>query len=153
WAPVTASSHAAARPVICHGPGPPTDSSCCCQARNLPWAPVPASSCCCQVQSVSMGPCTASHCCCLYRHTLPCATFRSPHTAGGFHFCHRVLHGLPLLLPSNRHTVAPHSGFGPVTGQMSEVCGVILRSTAFICMSYCLTVLFLFPSRLQGHLN
>ncbi|CAI9565145.1 unnamed protein product, partial [Staurois parvus] len=26
-----------------------------------------------------MGPCTASHCCCLHRHTLPCATFRSPH--------------------------------------------------------------------------
>ncbi|CAI9591912.1 unnamed protein product [Staurois parvus] len=34
------------------------------------------------------------------RHTLPCATFRSPHTAGGFHFCHRVLYGLPLLLAS-----------------------------------------------------
>ncbi|CAI9538525.1 unnamed protein product, partial [Staurois parvus] len=33
-----------------------------------------------------MGPCTASHCCCLHRHTLPCATSRSPHTAGGFHF-------------------------------------------------------------------
>ncbi|CAI9562435.1 unnamed protein product [Staurois parvus] len=34
-----------------------------------------------------MGPCTASHCCCLHRHTLPCATFRSPHTAAGvFHF-------------------------------------------------------------------
>ncbi|CAI9560246.1 unnamed protein product, partial [Staurois parvus] len=33
-----------------------------------------------------MGPCMASHCCCLHRHTLPCATFRSPHTAGGFHF-------------------------------------------------------------------
>ncbi|CAI9581134.1 unnamed protein product [Staurois parvus] len=33
-----------------------------------------------------MGPCTASHCCCLHRHTLPCATFRSPHTPAGFHF-------------------------------------------------------------------
>ncbi|CAI9623528.1 unnamed protein product, partial [Staurois parvus] len=33
-----------------------------------------------------MGPCTASHCCCLHRHTLPCATFRSPHTAGVFPF-------------------------------------------------------------------
>ncbi|CAI9603983.1 unnamed protein product, partial [Staurois parvus] len=45
-----------------------------------------------------MGPCTASHCCCLHRHTLPCATFRSPHTAGGFHFCHRVLtdYGPPI---------------------------------------------------------
>ncbi|CAI9606860.1 unnamed protein product [Staurois parvus] len=36
----------------------------------------------------------------------------------------------------HRHTVAPHSGFGPVTAQMSEVCAVILRSTALICMSY-----------------
>ncbi|CAI9564887.1 unnamed protein product [Staurois parvus] len=33
-----------------------------------------------------MGPCTASHCCCLHRHTLPCATFRSPHTAGVLNF-------------------------------------------------------------------
>ncbi|CAI9537785.1 unnamed protein product, partial [Staurois parvus] len=47
---------AAARPLICHGPlyrllmllpgpecvmGPCTASHCCCQARNLPWAPVP----------------------------------------------------------------------------------------------------------------
>ncbi|CAI9555119.1 unnamed protein product, partial [Staurois parvus] len=36
--------------------GPRTDSSCCCQARNLSWAPVPPSSCCCQVQSVSWVP-------------------------------------------------------------------------------------------------
>ncbi|CAI9546854.1 unnamed protein product, partial [Staurois parvus] len=75
-------------------------SHCCCQARNLSWAPpsymllarpvmchgpLYASSCCCQVQSVSWVP-VRLHCCCLHRHTLPCATFRSPHTAGGFHF-------------------------------------------------------------------
>ncbi|CAI9539303.1 unnamed protein product [Staurois parvus] len=99
--------------------GPYTASSCCCQACNLPWAPPTDSSCCCQARNLPwapvrllmllpgpecvMGPCTASHCCCLYRHTLPCATFRSPHTAGGFHFCHRVLHGLPLLLPPPPH--------------------------------------------------
>ncbi|CAI9624421.1 unnamed protein product, partial [Staurois parvus] len=119
--------------------GPCTASPCCCQARNLPWAPVPtphaaAGPVICHGPlyrllmllpgpECVMGPCTASHCCCLYRHTLPCATFRSPHTAGGFHFCHRVLYGLPLLLPPPPHTVAPHSGFGPVTAQMSEVCG------------------------------
>ncbi|CAI9620248.1 unnamed protein product, partial [Staurois parvus] len=69
-----------------------------------------------------MGPCTASHCCCLHRHTLPRATFRSPHTAGGFHFvigCCMASHCCCL----HRHTVAPNTGFGPVTGQMSEVCG------------------------------
>ncbi|CAI9544978.1 unnamed protein product, partial [Staurois parvus] len=53
WAPVP-TPHAAARPVICHGPlyrlpmllpgpecvmGPCTASHCCCQARNLPWPP------------------------------------------------------------------------------------------------------------------
>ncbi|CAI9548910.1 unnamed protein product, partial [Staurois parvus] len=102
--------------------GPRTDSSCCCQARNLSWPLyrllmlLPGPEC-------LMGPCTASHCCCLHRHTLPCATFRSPHTAGGFHFvigCCMVSHCCCL---HHRHTVAPHSGFGPVTAQMSEVCG------------------------------
>ncbi|CAI9550915.1 unnamed protein product [Staurois parvus] len=45
-----------------------------------------------------MGPCTASHCCCLHRHTLPCATFRSPHTHCWVPFCHRVLadYGPPI---------------------------------------------------------
>ncbi|CAI9584047.1 unnamed protein product [Staurois parvus] len=75
---------AAARPLICHGP----------LYHLLMLLPGPES---------LMGPCTASHCCCLHRHTLPCATFRSPHTAGGFHFCHRVLYGLPLLLPPPPH--------------------------------------------------
>ncbi|CAI9609653.1 unnamed protein product, partial [Staurois parvus] len=58
---------AAARPVICHGP----------PYRLLMLLPGP---------ECVMGPCTASHCCCLHYHTLPCATFRSPHTAGVFHF-------------------------------------------------------------------
>ncbi|CAI9542390.1 unnamed protein product [Staurois parvus] len=117
---------------------PCTASSCCCQARNLPWAPVPTPHAAARPvichgplyrllmllpgPECVMGPCTASHCCCLHGHTLPCATFRSPHTAGGFHFCHRVLYGLPLLLPP-----PPHCGstlwFWPVTAQMSEVCG------------------------------
>ncbi|CAI9557458.1 unnamed protein product, partial [Staurois parvus] len=52
---------AAARPLICHGP----------LYRLLMLLPGP---------ECLMGPCTASHCCCLHRHTLPCATFRSPHT-------------------------------------------------------------------------
>ncbi|CAI9608993.1 unnamed protein product [Staurois parvus] len=33
-----------------------------------------------------------------------------------------LLYGLPLMC-LHRHTVAPNTGFGPVTGQMSEVCG------------------------------
>ncbi|CAI9596149.1 unnamed protein product, partial [Staurois parvus] len=58
---ITGPPIAAARPVICHGP----------LYRLLMLLPGPES---------LMGPCMASHCCCLHRHTLPCATFRSPHT-------------------------------------------------------------------------
>ncbi|CAI9560570.1 unnamed protein product, partial [Staurois parvus] len=58
---ITGPPIAAARPLICHGP----------LYRLLMLLPGPES---------LMGPCTASHCCCLHRHTLPCATFRSPHT-------------------------------------------------------------------------
>ncbi|CAI9553613.1 unnamed protein product, partial [Staurois parvus] len=102
--------------------GPRTDSSCCCQARNLSWAPVPPPH-----AAARSRVCHGS----LYGlplllspspHTLPCATFRSPHTAGGFHFfigCCMASHCCCL----HRHTVAPHSGFGPVIAQMSEVCG------------------------------
>ncbi|CAI9590917.1 unnamed protein product, partial [Staurois parvus] len=57
-----------------------------CQARNLSWAPVPPPHAAAR-SIVSHGPCTASHCCCLHRHTLPCATFRSPHTAWWVPFC------------------------------------------------------------------
>ncbi|CAI9560908.1 unnamed protein product, partial [Staurois parvus] len=106
--------------------GPCTDSSCCCQARNLSWAPVPtpASSCCCQVQSVSWVP---------VRPPIAAVSIAT--------LCHVPLSGLLTLLvvsifvigccmashccclPPPPHTVAPHSGFGPVTAQMSEVCG------------------------------
>ncbi|CAI9556719.1 unnamed protein product, partial [Staurois parvus] len=93
--------------------GPPYRlPTCCCQARNLSWAPVPTASHAavpgpeCVMGSlyglpllharpvICHGPlyrllmllpgpvCHGSpvrppHCCCLYRHTLPCATFRS----------------------------------------------------------------------------
>ncbi|CAI9607225.1 unnamed protein product [Staurois parvus] len=101
--------------------GPRTDSSCCCQARNLSGPLyrllmlLPGAEC-------VMGPCTASHC------AVSIATL-----------CHVPLSGLLTLLVGSifvigccmashccclhRHTVAPHSGFGPVTAQMSEVCG------------------------------
>ncbi|CAI9549095.1 unnamed protein product [Staurois parvus] len=102
--------------------GPCTASSCCCQARNLPWAPRTDSSCCCQARNLSwapvplyrllmllpgpecvMGPCTASHCCCLHRHTLPCGHFQVSSHCWWVPFCHRVLYGLPLLLPPPPH--------------------------------------------------
>ncbi|CAI9553192.1 unnamed protein product, partial [Staurois parvus] len=92
------------RPVICHGP----------LYRLLMLLPGP---------ECVMGPCTASHCCC----------FPSPHSA----MCHFQVSShcwwFPFLVIGccmashccclHRHTVAPHSGFGPVTAQMSEVCG------------------------------
>ncbi|CAI9562037.1 unnamed protein product, partial [Staurois parvus] len=102
--------------------GPRTDSSCCCQARNLPWAPVPPPHAAARsrVCHGSLWPPIAA---------VSIATL-----------CHVPLSGLLTLLVVSifvigccmashcccclhRHTVAPHSGFGPVTGQMSEVCG------------------------------
>ncbi|CAI9592562.1 unnamed protein product [Staurois parvus] len=79
--------------------GPCTASSCCCQAPNLPWAPVPPPHAAARSR-VSHGS--------LYGlplllspspHTLPCATFRSPHTLLVCSiFCHRVLadYGPPI---------------------------------------------------------
>ncbi|CAI9541197.1 unnamed protein product [Staurois parvus] len=119
--------------------GPCTASSCCCQARNLPWAPVPTPHAAAR-PVICHGP--------LYRllmllpgpelchgslYGLPLLLYPSPHSAMchfqvSSHcwwvlFCHRVLYGLPLLLPP-----PPHCGstlwFWPfVTAQMSEVCG------------------------------
>ncbi|CAI9623522.1 unnamed protein product [Staurois parvus] len=150
---------------------PCTASSCCCQARNLPWAPVPtphaaarpvichgplypaSSSCCLPGPECVMGPCTASHCCCLYRHTLPCATFRSPHNCWWFPFfvigCCMASHCCCL----HRHTVAPHSGFGPVTAQMSEVCGDSKIDGTHLHVILTDSIIFSSPADSKGHLN
>ncbi|CAI9588037.1 unnamed protein product, partial [Staurois parvus] len=54
-------------------------------------------------------------------HSAMCHFQVSSHSCW-FPFCHRLLYGLPCCC-LHRHTVAPNTGFGPVTGQMSEVCG------------------------------
>ncbi|CAI9567584.1 unnamed protein product [Staurois parvus] len=102
--------------------GPRTDSSCCCQARNLSWAPVPPP-----------HAAARSRVCHGSLYGLPLLLSLSPT------LCHVPLSGLLTLLVVSifvigccmashccclhRHTVAPHSGFGPVTAQMSEMCG------------------------------
>ncbi|CAI9585373.1 unnamed protein product, partial [Staurois parvus] len=101
--------------------GPRTDSSCCCQARNLSWAPVPPP-----------HAAARSRVCHGSLYGLPLLLSPSPHSAmchfqvsshcWWFHFvigCCMASHCCCL----HHHTVAPHSGFGPVTAQMSEVCG------------------------------
>ncbi|CAI9543806.1 unnamed protein product [Staurois parvus] len=102
--------------------GPRTDSSCCCQARNLSWAPVPPPHAAAKVQSVSWVPVRPPIA------AVSIATLCHVPLSGlftllwGFHFfigCCMASHCCCL----HRHTVAPHSGFGPVTAQMSEVCG------------------------------
>ncbi|CAI9557602.1 unnamed protein product [Staurois parvus] len=108
--------------------GPRTASSCCCQARNLPWAPVPTPHAAARPvichgplyrllmllpgPECLMGPCTASHCCCLHRHTLAMCHFQVSSHCCGFHFCHRCCMASHCCC-LHRHTVAPHSGFGP----------------------------------------
>ncbi|CAI9620368.1 unnamed protein product [Staurois parvus] len=106
--------------------GPRTASSCCCQARICHGPPyrllmlLPGPEC-------LMGPCTASHCCCLHRHTLPCATFRSPHTAGGFHFVIGCIgcqadYGPPIAAAARSRPVRP-----------SHCCHVMGPRTASSC--------------------
>ncbi|CAI9555952.1 unnamed protein product [Staurois parvus] len=117
--------------------GPCTASSCCCQVQSVSWVPVRP-----PIAAVSIA--TLCH--------VP--LFRSPHTAGGFHFCHRGCCMASHCCCLHRHTVAPHSGFGPVTAQMSEVCGDSkIDGTHAACPITDCQYYSLFPSRLQGHLN
>ncbi|CAI9605726.1 unnamed protein product [Staurois parvus] len=71
--------------------GPRTDSSCCCQARNLCMGPCTAILMLLPGPECVMGPLYGLHCCCPIATLCHVPLFRSPHTAGGFHFCHRVL--------------------------------------------------------------
>ncbi|CAI9607312.1 unnamed protein product, partial [Staurois parvus] len=139
WAPIP-PPHAAARPVICHGPpyrlvtlllgpqcdmGPCTTSHCSHSAMchfqvssHSCWFPFchrlladyrpPIGAARPQIchgppyrlvtlllgPQCDMGPCTASHC----SHSAMCHFEVSSHSCW-FPFCHRLLYGLPLLLP------------------------------------------------------
>ncbi|CAI9550666.1 unnamed protein product [Staurois parvus] len=78
--------------------GPCTASSCCCQARNLPWGPRTDSSCCCQARKPVMGPCTASSCCCQVQ-SVSWVPVRPPIASVSIAtLCHVPLSGLLTLL-------------------------------------------------------
>ncbi|CAI9618719.1 unnamed protein product, partial [Staurois parvus] len=79
--------------------GPCTASSCCCQARNLPWAPVPTSSCCCQARNLSWAPGTPASSCCCQVQSLSWVPVRPPIAAVSIAtLCHVPLSGLLTLL-------------------------------------------------------
>ncbi|CAI9592266.1 unnamed protein product [Staurois parvus] len=109
--------------------GPCTASSCCCQARNLSWAPVPTPHAAARPVICHVGPCTASSCCCQVQ-SVSWVPVRPPIAAVSIAtLCHVPLSGLLTLLVGfhfvigccmashccclHRHNVAPHSGFGP----------------------------------------
>ncbi|CAI9557154.1 unnamed protein product [Staurois parvus] len=116
WAPVP-PPHAAARPLICHGP----------LYRLLMLL---ARSTVCHGSLY-----TASHCCCLHRHTLPCATFQvSSH-------CWWVPFVIGYCMASHCCCPPPpHCGstlwFWPRDCPNDEVCGDSKIAPALICMSY-----------------
>ncbi|CAI9613348.1 unnamed protein product [Staurois parvus] len=101
--------------------GPCTASSCCCQARNLPWAPVPTPHAAASPRNLSWAPVPPPHAAARSRvchgslYGLPLLLSPSPHSASHVPlsglltllvvsiFCHRVLYGLPLLLPPPPH--------------------------------------------------
>ncbi|CAI9552354.1 unnamed protein product [Staurois parvus] len=99
--------------------GPCTASSCCCQARNLPWAPVPTPHAAARPVICHGAPVPPPHAAARSRvshgslYGLPLLLSPSPHSAmchfqvsshcWWVPFCHRVLYGLPLLLPPPPH--------------------------------------------------
>ncbi|CAI9609738.1 unnamed protein product [Staurois parvus] len=109
--------------------GPCTASSCCCQARNLLMGPHTDSSCCCQARNLSWAPVPPPHAAARSRvchgplYGLPLLLSPSPHSAmchfqvsshcWWVPFFHRVSVWPPIAAALHRHTVAPHSGFGP----------------------------------------
>ncbi|CAI9602398.1 unnamed protein product, partial [Staurois parvus] len=114
-------------------------SHCCCQARNLPWTPVPPPHAAARPVICLWAPVPPPNAAARPRvcHGSP---VRPPIAAVSIAtLCHVPLSGLLTLLVGSifvigccmashccclhRRTVAPHSGFGPVTAQMSEVCG------------------------------
>ncbi|CAI9616901.1 unnamed protein product [Staurois parvus] len=66
--------------------GPCTASSCCCQVHSVSWVPVRP-----PIAAVSIA--TLCH--------VPLSGLLTLLVV--FHFCHRVLYGLPLLLPPPPH--------------------------------------------------
>ncbi|CAI9534279.1 unnamed protein product, partial [Staurois parvus] len=86
--------------------GPCTASSCCCQVQSVSWVPVRP-----PIAAVSIA--TLCHVPLSGLLTLLVVSI----------FVIGVLYGLPLLLPPPPQLWLTHSGFGPVTAQMSEVCG------------------------------
>ncbi|CAI9551272.1 unnamed protein product, partial [Staurois parvus] len=140
WAPVP-PPHAAARSRLCHG-SLYGRSHCCCQACNLPWAPVPTPHAAARPvichgplyrllmllpgPECVMGPCIRPPIAAVSIATLCHVPLSGLLTLlVGFHFCHRVLYGLPLLLPPPPHCGSTLWFWPRVTGQMSEVCTVI----------------------------
>ncbi|CAI9624058.1 unnamed protein product [Staurois parvus] len=86
--------------------GPRTDSSCCCQARNLSWAPVPPPHAAAR-PVICHGPPSDSSCCCQARN-LSWAPVPPPHAAARSRVCHGSLYGLPLLLSPSPHSAMCH---------------------------------------------
>ncbi|CAI9565313.1 unnamed protein product, partial [Staurois parvus] len=100
--------------------GPCTASSCCCQVHSVSWVPVRP-----PIAAVSIA--TLCH--------VPLSGLLTQLVV--FHFCHRVLYGLPLLLSLHRHTVLHTLVLARDCPRMSEVCGDLRSITALIlCMSY-----------------
>ncbi|CAI9583302.1 unnamed protein product [Staurois parvus] len=102
--------------------GPRTASSCCCQARNLPWAPVPPPHAAARSR-VSHGSLYGLPLLLLSPspHSAMCHFQVSSHTAGGFHFV------IGCCMASHCCCLHRHCGstlwFWPRDCPMSEVCG------------------------------
>ncbi|CAI9619432.1 unnamed protein product, partial [Staurois parvus] len=98
--------------------GPCTASSCCCQVQSVSWVPVRP-----PIAAVSIA--TLCH--------VPLSGLLTLLVVS--HFCHRVLGMASHCCCCSTATLWLHTlVLAPLTAQMSEVCGGILRSTALISL-------------------
>ncbi|CAI9602339.1 unnamed protein product, partial [Staurois parvus] len=109
WAP-TPPPHAAAKPVICHGP-PYRLLMLLSQADNLKWAPVPPPHAACQVpECVPWVPVRLTLLLSLSPHSAMCHFQASSHCRWVSIFVIGWLYGLPLLeLPDPTATLWLHT--------------------------------------------
>ncbi|CAI9597910.1 unnamed protein product, partial [Staurois parvus] len=105
--PCTASSCCCQGSRVCHGP-PYRTPHCCCQARNLSWAPTVPPHMLLPGPECVMGPCTrASHCCCQARK-LPWAPVNRLLMLLPGPVCSWVPVRPPLLLSLSPHSAMCH---------------------------------------------
>ncbi|CAI9619652.1 unnamed protein product [Staurois parvus] len=124
--------------------GPRTASSCCCQAPNLPWAPVPPPHAAAR-STVCHAMChfqVSSHCWCVSFCHRMLADY-VPHIAAARPLiCHGPLYRLLTLLPGPQCVMGPCTAMAPVPPRHAPpIAAVSIATLCHVPLSGLLTLL------------